>query len=349
MRNAKAILSVLTLFALQVPLFAGWVWTEESGIIGEDEYALPNPDASFEKAKEEFKNGQYESAAEKFDRLSMHTDKPELAKESRLWLGKAYYESGEYLQSMQVFREYLNQFPNSPKTNEIVRKEMEIGFKLLKGKDRHKVLGVGLLPTTKTGKNVIRNILSNYPYQKYSDLYHYKFANHFFNEEQYQLAIQEYKQFLKKYTDSEWRENVQYLLGVSYYNSVQTLSYDTKALKKAEQELETYLDNYPEGEYVQAAKEILGQINHKSAKKDYQLAEWYKKTGKKESSIFYLQEIVRNYPRSIWAKKARNQLKSMEADVPEVDQKAVETKQDPENLNEETIDTKSDSAPGIDN
>lgn len=316
MKKQSLIITLFTLLLIPSSASAGWILNQEDGPVSSDEYAIPAPDKSFKEARQALKEGNYRSAANTFERLAVHADNQELARKSRLWHAESTYKAGKYLEALKAYRKFTNQYPKSSKSKHVLKRQMDIGFQLMKGNDAHELLGVSVYPATSTGENVVRTILSNYPYQSYSDQYQYKFANHFFNNGEYEKAVQEYQLFLENYEDSKWAENAQYLLGVSHFKSIEELSYDTQALQKAKNAFNTYLEQYPEGKLVKETKNMLSRIDNQNARKKFKVADWYERTGKKSSCIYYFQSIIKNYPKSIWAQKASKRLKALDADLP---------------------------------
>lgn len=107
----------------------------------------------------------------------------------------------------------------------------------------------------------------------------------------YRSAIARFKDFLRKYSSSEFGDNAQYWVGECYY-----------ALREFDQailEFDAVRRKYPKGEKVPAAL----------LKQGFAFAE----LGDKVDARLILQELVDRYPQSQEAAKAKQKLKAMES------------------------------------
>lgn len=107
----------------------------------------------------------------------------------------------------------------------------------------------------------------------------------------YRAAIARFKEFLKKYPQSEYADNAQYWIGESYY-----------ALREFDQailEFDAVRRKYPKGDKLPAAL----------LKQGFAFAE----LGDKVDARLILQELIDRYPQSEEAGKAKQKLKALES------------------------------------
>ena len=119
----------------------------------------------------------------------------------------------------------------------------------------------------------------------------YEIAWSALEKKDYRLAIQRFKDFLKRYPRSNLADNAQYWIGESYY-----------ALREFDQailEFDAVRRNYPQGEKVPAAL----------LKQGYSFAE----LGEKVNARLILQEVIQKYPQSPEAMRAKEKLKTLES------------------------------------
>jgi hypothetical protein len=62
----------------------------------------------------------------------------------------------------------------------------------------------------------------------------------------------------------------------------------------------------PEEPGVAALKEQLAALNEAAAEKDFEVAEFYRRTGHADTACFYYESVCRRYPDSRWASRAKN-------------------------------------------
>ena len=73
-----------------------------------------DPFHQYQIALDDLVDGDYAQAATMFEELASTTLNPVLAQLANLRLGDALYFQGRFAESAEVFREFLEQFPNSP-------------------------------------------------------------------------------------------------------------------------------------------------------------------------------------------------------------------------------------------
>jgi len=119
----------------------------------------------------------------------------------------------------------------------------------------------------------------------------YEIAWSALDKKDYRLAIQRFRDFLKRYPKSNLADNAQYWIGESHY-----------ALREFDQailEFDAVRRKYPQGEKVPAAL----------LKQGYSFAE----LGEKVNARLILQEVIEKYPQSSEAMKAKQKLKTLES------------------------------------
>jgi tol-pal system protein YbgF len=117
----------------------------------------------------------------------------------------------------------------------------------------------------------------------------YKSGYSDYSSGRYDLAIQEFQQYLQAYGDTDLASNAQYYIGDSYYNQKQ---YD-----QAIQEYNKCLERYPSGNKLAAAQ----------LKKAYALIA----LGNTQAGQLELRSLIKRFPNSHEANLARQRLKQL--------------------------------------
>ena len=96
----------------------------------------------------------------------------------------------------------------------------------------------------------------------------YMYADSFYKRKKYLLAGYQYERFLKNYPRSEKAEEVLFLQGKCNFLESPKYSLDQDATYKALDQLQEYIDRYPNGAYLREANnmvlELLNKLQHKS-------------------------------------------------------------------------------------
>lgn len=81
---------------------------------GQAGVAPDSPEGKYLKALDELLGGNYTEAATAFEEISASTLNPVLGQAATLRLGDALFLQSRYAEAAEVYRQYLEQFPNSP-------------------------------------------------------------------------------------------------------------------------------------------------------------------------------------------------------------------------------------------
>jgi len=119
----------------------------------------------------------------------------------------------------------------------------------------------------------------------------YEIAWSALDKKDYRLAIQRFRDFIKRYPKSNLADNAQYWIGESHYA--------LREFDRAILEFDAVRRNYPQGEKVPAAL----------LKQGYSFAE----LGEKVNARLILQDVIEKYPQSAEALKAKQKLKTLES------------------------------------
>ena len=88
-------------------------------------------------------------------------------------------------------------------------------------------------------------------------------------------------------------------------NSTNSYQRDQKQTNRALEQLQMFIEDFPESKMVQSAEESISQLRIKLAKKDYEVGRLYLKLEEYESALIYFRSVLNKYYDTIFADKAR--------------------------------------------
>lgn len=103
----------------------------------------------------------------------------------------------------------------------------------------------------------------------------YFYAKSYYETKQYYLAGYRFDSFVSSYPKSEKREEAAFLAAECYYRLSPTYSLDQGDTDKALSKLQSFIDRYPESEYLSKANEYVQDLNEKLEKKAFEIAKQY--------------------------------------------------------------------------
>lgn len=208
-----------------------------------------------------------------------------------------------YNPSYKWFRQFLIDFPRTERLNDVINRELEIGFKFINGAKRS-LWGFYIIPSYDLGVKIVRETLKNYPYTEHSEEYHFKLAGHLFGGEYYDEALTEYENFIKVYPKSKLVPEAEYHMAQCYVLMYQGYGYEVTPLAEAYKITSKFLEKYPDSATNNDVSKLHERITNFLAQRDYEVAMFYIRTDKAKSARIYLDSVIKNYPETQWAKNA---------------------------------------------
>jgi len=153
-----------------------------------------------------------------------------------------------------------------------------------------------------------RIIILNSPGGSLSDKAQFYYAECHFKLKEYILAIAEYEKLTRVYTNSEYADDAQYQIGMSYYKLSPKAALDQQYTEKAIAEFQRFLEDYPGSELAPKANEVMKKCREKLAQKNFKNGESYRKRALYRSALVYYDYVLDNFydtkfaERSLWEK-----------------------------------------------
>ncbi|GEM_PF-3683866 len=309
MRSALTI-GALVLLAAAVPAEAKWVWSSDTGFVDTDTYETGDPEVLYKKAQELYDAGAFDDAAAEFTRIALYVSDGRYREQALFMSGEAFYKAGKFYRAYLAYDEYLNLYSRSERVKYVIQQLADCGFKLMGGAKKE-FLGLPILPGTGTGTEIVKHVIEKYPYEEGSDQFHYLLINHYLDELDYEQATLEADLFLTTYPNSQWGPTVQFQKGSAQLAAHQGVAYDPTPLQDARKSFQDYLERNPNGDRTQEAKDRLSEIDEKQAQKDFDVADFYRRTGHPDSARVYFEMVIRRYPNSSWSQRAQAELEAL--------------------------------------
>ena len=124
----------------------------------------------------------------------------------------------------------------------------------------------------------------------------YMFAQSYYKTKQYTLSGYQFESFVSGYPKSEKQQEAAYLGAKSYAMLSPAYSLDQTDTNKALDKLQTFIDNYPQSEYLVEANATVKALSEKLEMKVYENAKGYNTISDYKSAIIALDNFVADYP-----------------------------------------------------
>jgi outer membrane protein assembly factor BamD len=123
----------------------------------------------------------------------------------------------------------------------------------------------------------------------------------YFNREEYLLAIAEYTQLVQRYKYSDLLVDGYYKIALCYYELSPRYERDQTNTHKALQQLQEFIDAYPNTDNAKKATEKIEELRNKLGRKLYESAKIYRKLSQWDAAILYCDDMLNTYYDSEYA------------------------------------------------
>ncbi|MEK7263558.1 MAG: outer membrane protein assembly factor BamD [Bacteroidota bacterium] len=127
----------------------------------------------------------------------------------------------------------------------------------------------------------------------------------YFQREEYLLSAFEYESLKKRMASSPYVPLAMYKMALSYFQLSPKSLLDQKYTRKAIDELQAFLEYYPQHDSAQQAGEKIRLLNNRLAQKEFEIAELYFTLEEYQAAIHYFENVLAQYHDSKYAEQAQ--------------------------------------------
>jgi outer membrane protein assembly factor BamD len=138
-------------------------------------------------------------------------------------------------------------------------------------------------------------ITLNYPGSVVIDSAEFYLGETHFAMKEYILAADSYQRVINQYSRSALVPLSQFKIGLCYFRLSPSYALDQEYTKKAVDEFQKFLEDYPDNEHRKEAETCIHKCRLKLAKKGYTAGILYYKMAEYNSAVIYFDDILSNY------------------------------------------------------
>ena len=122
------------------------------------------------------------------------------------------------------------------------------------------------------------------------------FADSYFQTKSYYLAAYQYENFVKTFPKSDRVQEATFKAAKSYYYQSPRFSLDQEDTYTAIEKLQGFLNLYPDSEFAEEANQMIGELQEKLEKKDFEIAKQYYTIRDYKAAIKANENFISTYP-----------------------------------------------------
>jgi outer membrane assembly lipoprotein YfiO len=208
-----------------------------------------------------------------------------------------------------------------------------------------------------TAVDTYRDLLDQYPLNPYAEEAQLKIAYAYYIQKKFTEAIASLNDFERAYPTSMHLPFVEYYRGMCYLEQMRSIDRDQSVTEKAHDHFRAVTDRFPESPFASLAEKKIKVCRDSMAAHELMVADFNDKYDNVPAAEARLRTIIENYPETDAAIKALDRLHTLllEEGKEELAELAAQaravrlvSKEEQEKSEEDTVDTKTLPAPGVD-
>lgn len=300
--------------------------------------ADPVAEAEFASAEKLFQQGDFVKAEPLFKAMAKKRKDTPWGEKAQYYLAESRYQRGNFVGAHDAFERLVTDYPGTLFLEKVVGREYDIAQAWLVAiepaqlKSRTKVEGqektddkiqktswtdhfTGKLPLVDTSSSAVQaleHVRKNDPLGPLSDDAVMKIARHFEAKADYETAAIYYDQVTVDHPKSEYLQEAQHAAIEMRMKGYLGPQYDGGGLEQARELVTQTMSTFPDK--PEADEELLHKldlVNAQDAERTFTIAEYYRSIRKVPSAEFYYGKIVRRWPKSPFAAKAKVELAAL--------------------------------------
>ncbi|MEO2046211.1 MAG: tetratricopeptide repeat protein [Pirellulales bacterium] len=275
---------------------------------------------SLAAGKEHYGNEQYSQAADEFKQAIARGGDKQVEQEAIFMLAESHFFDTRYPAAIETYERLVKEFPNSPHMDQVIRRQFDIAryWEQHHAWRPHWATTPNVFDKTRPMFDVLGQSLKTYerirlndPTGPLADDAIMATANSHFLRGRYADADYHYGLVRSEYPRSEHQFNA-HLLGLrSKLRLYQGPDYDGTSLEEAKRlvkQLKVQFAGELEQEERQRLAEVEAQLNKQLVMREWRMAEYYEGTKHYDSARFWYARVIRKYPESELASRARDRM-----------------------------------------
>jgi len=278
--------------------YAKWVWSSETSWTDPERLPRETTDQRFRYAVTLLVDRECISAIDIFKDIIKNNPGSELADESQLYIGKAYYLIGDYKNAFKAYEHMIEQDPGTRRLHEILEKEFQVGIAQMERDENGAI-------------RVFESIIERNPLGFIAADSQVKIADCYYQLRQFKEAEASYLSVMENYPNSEWVPYAQFRIPYCKLSDIRIQERNYDLLSGSREGFEIYLANNPQGTLADTTKEIIREIDIVMAERDYKVGEFYLRRKRPDAGLLYFESVIKDYPNTEWADRAEEKIEML--------------------------------------
>jgi outer membrane assembly lipoprotein YfiO len=254
--------------------------------------------------------GRYGSAARQAKRFLKRYPNDPLGEQACCLAGDAELRRGNYWQAYRWYENQIRDFPNGQLLDRALEREIEVARAFLGGGKRRlgKVLKIS---GEQDGIEILEKIAQRAVGTPRAEIALLTIADHYLDKGKWAEAAASYDGFLQLFPKSPRAVHAELRAAEAFHKAYRGPLYDETPLIEAEHRYQAFANNHPDKAREVKVEEILQEIHSQRAGKQYEVGQFYLRTGDPDAAKHYFELVASQFSDTKWAGRALGKLAAL--------------------------------------
>ncbi len=267
----------------------------------------PTPEGQIALIRLQLDQGEYREAARTADRFIEAYPNHENTEMVMDLAGQAEIRRGRYYKAYEWYERQLTAYPGGPLARRALHRKYEIAEAFLEGEKRV-VLGFIPVSAVEDGLRILDDIAAREPGSDIAEKALLRIAEHHYEQQQYERAVDAYDRYADMFPQGERVAHALLQAARTTREMYLGPDFDDTPLVEARHRFSHFAERFPRQAEERNIAETIRRIDSERAEKDFETAEFYRRTGRDDAAEFYYRQVVRRYGQTDWAEYAAQRL-----------------------------------------
>ncbi len=231
-----------------------------------------------------------------------------LRAEAMYYTGQSLEGLGKLYKAFEKYEKLVEEFGDTKYFHKALEAQFGIAGQYLNGRKR-RVLGIFKISADDVGLKILERIPERWPSSLLAERSLMRLGDYYLQKKQYDDAVYAYDQLIVSYSSSVFVREARLQVAKAYLSKFNGSAFDAAPLIEAKERLLEYQGLYGRSKQSSEVQLMLAKIEELQAQREYDIGRFYQRTGKKASARMSFERVVRRWPNSTWAARARGKLR----------------------------------------
>lgn len=202
-------------------------------------------------------------------------------------------QKGEVIKAFDAYQKFLDRYPASNLYTSALSRQAAMAQSAADGEVKTSFLGLKSKLSLEKVIGMLEKVRDNAPQSATASRAQFTIGELNQSRKKPKEAIIAYRKLVRDFPDSREAAEGQFRIGKVYLDQAASGNQNQATLDQAREAFQDYLNQYPGHAKVGEARKLLADLGGRSVQRTFDVAEFYLKTGEKESAKVYYRDVIR--------------------------------------------------------